>query len=409
MDVKQLRIQDYSYLLPEDRIAFHPLPRRDASKLLVYREGCITDDVFTNLSNYIPANATLFFNQTKVIYARLLFYKESGARIELFCLEPSPVYSDMSTAMLQKSKVLWHCMVGGASKWKSDRVLEMTLPKGNISLYARQIKKAASYYEIEFSWNDASLSFAEILHAAGKVPLPPYIRRDVEKDDADRYQTIFAAYEGSVAAPTASLHFTPQVVADLEAKGIQTKHVTLHVGAGTFKPVKSDTMEEHPMHAEWFSIRASTIHDLLLHPDRFVIPVGTTCLRTLETLYWIGLKLVKQMPIDFSGIALEQWEVYSLKPDVSRDEALGALLHYMHEHKLEELFTRTQILIAPSYTFHLCHALVTNFHQPQSTLLLLVAAFIGPQWLELYRYALDHNYRFLSYGDSSLLWLKQFY
>jgi S-adenosylmethionine:tRNA ribosyltransferase-isomerase len=285
----------------------------------------------------------------------------------------------------------------------------MNLPEGNLSLQARQIKKAATYYEIEFSWNDANLSFADILHAVGKVPLPPYIRRDVDKDDADRYQTIFAAHEGSVAAPTASLHITPQVVADLEAKGIQTKHLTLHVGAGTFKPVKSETMEEHLMHAEWFCISASTINELLQNPDRLIIPVGTTCLRTLETLYWIGLKLVKQMPVNFSGIALEQWEVYSLKADVSRDEALGALLHYMQEHKMEELITRTQILIAPSYTFRLCHALVTNFHQPQSTLLLLVAAFIGPQWLEVYQYALNHNYRFLSYGDSGLLWLKQSY
>jgi len=404
MDVRNLRIEDYTYTLPDECIAHHPLPERDASKLLVYRNTTITDDTYKNLAQHLPTKALLLFNETKVICARLIFQKSSGSKIEIFCLEPTSHYPDITTAMMQCGSVYWNCLVGGASKWKGGLLLHMPLSLPGLTLSAQCIQKHDSYFTIQFSWSLPQLSFAEVLQLAGQVPLPPYIRREANSNDAERYQTIFAKQEGSVAAPTASLHFTPAIMQDLQSKGIHNAKITLHVGAGTFKPVKAATMQQHNMHAEWIEVSAQTIQMLLQNLNHPIIPVGTTSLRTLESLYWIGLKLAKNIPINFSGIAIHQWDAYDLTANISPQEALQAILNYLQQQQMHKLVTRTRILIAPGYRFKFTHALITNFHQPQSTLLLLVAALIGPNWQQVYQHALQNNYRFLSYGDGSLLY-----
>lgn len=420
-DPGNISIQDYTYSLPEDRIAKYPLAERDASKLLVYKEGKIKTDIYRNISKYLPEDSVLLFNNTKVVEARLLFQKETGGIIEIFCLEPHEQYPDITTAMLQKEKVLWHCLVGGASKWKTGQVLEKKIRSGKneITLQARYIEKRADSFIIELSWMPDHLSFAEVLHYAGAIPLPPYIKRNAEESDTERYQTVYAKHDGSVAAPTAGLHFTNFIFETLYNKNIHTDFVTLHVGAGTFKPVKSETMREHTMHAEWIDVSKTAIENILNNLEEAIVAVGTTSLRTIESLYWLGVKqsgFRDQESAEYTNKLLElsQWEVYApLKENISARDALQSLLKWMDENKLERLIAKTQILIAPGYEFKIIKGLVTNFHQPQSTLLLLVAALIGDDlptgqagWKKVYDYALQNNFRFLSYGDGCLLWLK---
>ena len=412
MHPKYLSIKDFIYDLPEDRIAKYPLAERDASKLLIYKNGKITEDIYRNLDQHLPAGSLLVFNDTRVIEARLLFKKPTGGVIEIFCLEPHARYVDITTAMMQQGTVLWQCLIGGASKWKHGQVLEKHLRNNSteITLRARYIEKQQDSFMIELSWEPGSLIFAEILHHAGVIPLPPYVKREPERSDAERYQTIFAHYEGSVAAPTAGLHFTENILENLKRKNIQTEFVTLHVGAGTFKPVKSKTMEGHEMHSEFISVSEETIENILKNLEHNIIPVGTTSLRTIESLYWLGLK-VNMAGRAGTDLHLSQWEPYDLaknEPDrIEPREALQSLLAFMKKKEIKKLITRTQILIAPGYTPKIAKVLVTNFHQPQSTLLLLVAAFIGKDWKKVYDHALKNNFRFLSYGDGCLLWAKR--
>ena len=402
---KHLRIADFRYQLPDERIAKFPLQERDASKLLVYQEGKIEEDVYQNIAAHIPSASLLVFNQTKVIHARLLFQKPTGGIIEVFCLEPHEQYADVSTAMLQRGKVWWKCMIGGASKWKNGQILTLELEETNLKLSASIVNREPGSFTLEFLWNQ-ELSFAEVLHLVGKVPLPPYLNRKAEEKDDERYQTIYAKLDGSVAAPTAGLHFTNDVIQSLQEKNIATDFVTLHVGAGTFKPVKTETMNDHDMHAERLEVSQENIKQLLQHLDSNIIAVGTTSLRTLESLYLIGCKLAQGIIPNFSKIAVEQWDPYELQNMVSTKESLETILQFMETNSMMRVVTRTQIIIAPGYNFKIANALVTNFHQPESTLLLLVAALIGDDWRSVYEYAMQNNFRFLSYGDGSLLWGK---
>ena len=398
---RELRIEDYTYELPDERIAKYPLAQRDVSKLLVYDKGNLQEDTYQNIAQHIPEGTLMVFNETKVVHARLLFKKPTGGVIEVFCLEPHTDYGDVQTAMLQKNKVWWQCMIGGAGKWKNGMILTLSCDECTIS--AAIVDRGRGAFTLELTWEE-DMSFAEILHYAGKVPLPPYLHRNAEESDEERYQTIYAKHEGSVAAPTAGLHFTDKVMDSLKAKGVDTGFVTLHVGAGTFKPVKSETMEEHDMHAEWIDVSAATITQLITHLDKGIVSVGTTSMRTLESLYWIGAKLHLGIDMDLSQIAVSQWEPYELTEQPSAAVALTAILNYLKEKGQDRLLTRTQILIAPPYQPKLIKGLVTNFHQPQSTLLLLVGAMIGDDWKRLYQHAMDNDFRFLSYGDGCLLW-----
>lgn len=412
-DPKNIAIQDYSYVLPEERIAYFPLEKREQSKLLVYKHAIFTEDIYQNINQHLPEKSLLLFNNTKVIEARLLFTKPTGGHIEIFCLEPHEQYADITTAMEQKNKVLWKCLVGGMSKWKDGQILEKKIhfQGEEIAVHARFVEKKTDSFIIELSWQPSSFCFAEILHAAGVIPLPPYIKRDAAASDTERYQTVYAKHDGSVAAPTAGLHFTTAIFDTLKTKNIHTDFVTLHVGAGTFKPVKAATMQDHEMHAEWLDVSIATIQRIYNSLGNPIIAVGTTSLRTLESLYWLGVKLAT-FPVDTTEKniitpSLSQWEVYELsEKNIPADIALKTLLDWMQENKLERLITKTQIIIAPGYTFKIINGLVTNFHQPTSTLLLLVAALIGDDWKKVYAYALENNFRFLSYGDGSLLWKK---
>jgi S-adenosylmethionine:tRNA ribosyltransferase-isomerase len=404
---RNLSINDYSYSLPEERIAKYPLAERDASRLLVYNNGNITTDTYRSLSTYLPQNALLVFNNTKVVEARLLFQKPTGGAIEIFCLEPPSQYADITTAMSQRQTVLWQCLVGGASKWKAGQILEKKIQLANheIILLAGFVEKRDDSFIIELSWTPAHLSFAEVLHQAGAIPLPPYIKRTVEESDKERYQTVYAQTGGSVAAPTAGLHFTETIFKELDKKFILKDFVTLHVGAGTFKPVSSNTMQEHEMHAEWIDVSKDFIQNLLNNLEEAIVAVGTTSLRTVESLYWLGVKSRESSITNHQSLQLSQWEAYELaSKNISVSESLQSLLDWMQENKLERLIAKTQILIAPGYTFKIIKGLITNFHQPQSTLLLLVAALIGDDWKKVYAYALQNDFRFLSYGDGSLLW-----
>lgn len=411
MHPENIFIKDYTYELTEERIAKYPLPQRDESKLLIYKNGKIEENNYYNLDKYIPSNSLLVFNNTKVVEARLIFQKSSGSVIELFCLEPAEEYPDITTAMMQKKKVLWKCLVGGAKKWKDESLIKMIemieSDSKEVELVAKKIKKLTDDFLIEFSWNDASLSFAEILHHTGSVPLPPYLHREAEETDKERYQTIYAKHEGSVAAPTAGLHFTERLFQKLEKKNIQRDFVTLHVGAGTFKPVKTETISEHEMHAEFFEVQKIFIENLLYHLDKNIIVVGTTSLRTIESLYWLGVKTIFQAEISQHDLQLQQWEVYNIDAsDISTEQALQSLLQWMNKNQTEVLVTKTQIIIVPGYELKVANGLITNFHQPQSTLLLLVASIVGDYWKKIYSYALENNFRFLSYGDGSLIWKK---
>lgn len=408
MHPKNLSIFDYTYHLPDERIAKYPLAERDMSKLLVYKNGNIQTSVYRDLDEHLPEDCLLVFNNTKVVEARLLFKKETGAVIEVFCLEPHEQYGDISSAMLQKGKVLWKCLIGGASKWKHGMKLKKIIPSAEkeVILEAAIVDRLSDCFIVKLSWLPEHFSFAELLHVAGAIPLPPYLHREVEKGDKERYQTIFAKHEGSVAAPTAGLHFTDAVFAKLAVKNIHALYVTLHVGAGTFKPVKSETMAEHEMHAEWIDVPVDAIEQLIEHADKTIVAVGTTSFRTIESLYWIGVKLMENgQKATTDDVAINQWEPYEFKADnISAKDALTAVLQWMKANDLRRIITKTQILIAPGYKLKVAKGIITNFHQPQSTLLLLVAAIIGNDWKKIYDYALQHGYRFLSYGDGCLLW-----
>ena len=399
---KDLHIADYTYALPDERIARNPLPARDASKLLLYRNGEISETIFKNLPDHLPADSLLVFNQTKVIHARLLFQKPSGSVIEIFCL--SPHENDMATAMAQHGKATWQCLVGGAGKWKHGMLLSLACNAPAFTLTAAITARMADSFIITFHWDNDALTFADILQAAGKVPLPPYLHRDVTVDDESRYQTVFARQEGSVAAPTASLHFTEEMMAEIAARGIASVPLTLHVGAGTFRPVKAARMDDHHMHSEWIEVTETSLRQITAGLAKPVIAIGTTALRTLESLYWLGSKTMLDPEIALEKMIVGQWEPYDMPSDILPKTALEALLRWMQRQGITKLVTRTEILLAPGYTFRMADALVTNFHQPQSTLLLLVAAFIGDDWKRVYDYALGNNFRFLSYGDGSLLW-----
>ncbi len=409
-DPRNISIEEYAYELPDDRIALHPLAERDASKLLIYQDGVIREDIYRNIDQYVPANSLLIFNNTRVIRARIRFQKESGGLIEIFCLEPYEPISDFSTVMNRRSSVRWKCMIGGASKWKTGS-LKKELNSKHATLEARLVEKLTDAYVVEFSWTPPTLSFAEILDASGDIPLPPYIKRKNDESDATRYQTIYARDEGSVAAPTAGLHFTQEIFDKLNEKGIRQAFLTLHVGAGTFKPVKATTMAGHDMHAEWIDVTNTFIQQLVDQYPKPVVAVGTTSLRTLESLYWMGVKTA--LDPSLQQLALAQWEVYDpllADSNISLEEALRALLNWLDRNKRNRLFTQSQILIAPGYRFRVADALVTNFHQPRSTLLLLVAAAVGyknSEWKKIYEYALSHHFRFLSYGDGSLLFIQK--
>jgi len=407
MHPKNLSIADFTYSLPESRIANYPLTERDASKLLIYKDGNIGEDVYKNIAEHIPAGGLLLFNDTKVIEARLLFQKPTGGMIEIFCLEPHEQYPDITTAMMQQGKVYWQCLVGGASKWKHGQVLKKIIPafEKEIILQAVYTEKKTGSFVIELSWCPEQLCFAELLHHAGAIPLPPYIKRKAELSDAERYQTIYANFDGSVAAPTAGLHFTDSIFRSLEEKKIQTGFVTLHVGAGTFKPVKTGTIGQHEMHSEHIDVSGKTIMQIISKLDNVIIAVGTTSMRTIESLYWLGVKTWKLE--QSSVLQLQQWEAYDMSAqDLPAKDALQSLLDWMEKNKTERLLTKTSIIIAPGYKPRIAKALITNFHQPQSTLLLLIAALIGDDWKKVYDHALKNDFRFLSYGDGCLLWVK---
>jgi S-adenosylmethionine:tRNA ribosyltransferase-isomerase len=405
---KHLSIADFNYELPDERIAKYPLAERDASKLLVYQYGDIKTHTYEHIVHYIPAESMLVFNNTKVVEARLLFTKATGGAIEIFCLEPDVRYSDITTAMLTTQTVYWRCLIGGVKKWKSGSVLEKTIEHGSntIVLQATLIEKLSDCYLVQLHWNTND-SFAEVLHWAGLIPLPPYLHRQAEVSDNERYQTIYAKHDGSVAAPTAGLHFTERVLHSLTAKAITQQYVTLHVGAGTFKPVKAETMAEHEMHAEYIDVNQAFIEAVISH-EHPIVAVGTTSLRTIETLYWMGVKCLEfgsyLNSIAIEQISIVQWDAYELPQHYSKQEAFTALLHWMQATNNQRVLTKTQIIIAPGYRLRVADGIITNFHQPQSTLLLLIAAVIGDDWKRVYDYALANDFRFLSYGDGSLLW-----
>ncbi|MGC4100270.1 S-adenosylmethionine:tRNA ribosyltransferase-isomerase [Ferruginibacter sp.] len=401
MHPKDISILDFTYDLPEEKIAVHPLQQRDHSKLLIYKDGNISTNVYSSIDQYLPAGSLLVFNNTKVIKARILFTKPTGAVIEIFLLEPYG--TDYTKTLTATASCQWKCLIGGASKWKEKELL-MKLEESE--LRASLVEKLTDAYVVEFNWNN-NISFAEIVEQAGNIPLPPYIKRKVDEADKDRYQTIYAAHDGSVAAPTAGLHFTETVFEKLAAKNIRRSFVTLHVGAGTFKPVKAEKMAAHEMHAEWIDVSITTIQEIIAKLDDTIVAVGTTSLRTIETLYWMGVKALLQ-PAS-TQLDIKQWDAYELLApgqNITSKEALEALIAWLQKNELTQLFTQTQILIAPGYQFRIAKAIVTNFHQPQSTLLLLVAAAIGNNWREIYNYALENDFRFLSYGDGSLLFIE---
>lgn len=408
MHPKDLSIKGFDYNLPEEKIAAFPLPERDHSKLLIFKTGKITEDIYRNIADHLPEKSFLVFNDTKVIKARILFQKITGSIIEIFCLEPYEKIKDYAIVLQQKNSIRWKCMIGGAGKWK-EKYLEKTISitGEKIVLKAALTEKLSDAYVVELSWSPGNYSFAEIIEHAGETPLPPYIKRKAEASDAERYQSIYSAHEGSVAAPTAGLHFTKEIFSALREKNIDTGFVTLHVGAGTFKPVKSEKMEQHEMHAEWMDVSTEFIKKLINNIPNGIFCVGTTSVRTIESLYWMGLKAFLNPNIELDNLQIKQWDVYEndfQNNNCSTEETLKALLNLLISQNVEKLFTQTQIIITPGYQFKITKGMITNFHQPKSTLLLLVAAMAGKKWKEIYEYALTHEFRFLSYGDGCLIY-----
>ena len=403
MKTKDIHISEYNYELPDERIAKFPKAERDHSKLLVYNKGEVGEDIFYNLPNYLPQGALMVYNNTKVIQARLHFRKETGALIEIFLLEPAEP-ADYEQMFQQTRRCSWLCLVGNQKKWKEGTLTrELRVKNEEVRVSATRRGEHGTSQWIDFEWS-GGVSFAEILDEMGELPIPPYLNRETQESDKTTYQTVYSKIKGSVAAPTAGLHFTERVLKDIDARGIEREEVTLHVGAGTFKPVKSDTIGEHPMHTEYIAVRRHTLERLLAHNCE-VIAVGTTSVRTLESLYYMGLKVMQNPDIREEELHVNQWEPYEEGRCKMEDvrSVIQALLDWMIRKELTVLHSSTQIIIAPGYTYHIVKMLITNFHQPQSTLLLLVSAFVKGDWHKIYDYALAHDFRFLSYGDSSLL------
>jgi S-adenosylmethionine:tRNA ribosyltransferase-isomerase len=398
-DLRSIPIADYDYPLPDGRIARYPLERRDQSKLLCLKDSNISEHRFYELPALLPSNTLLVFNDTKVIHARLLFRKETGAVIEIFCLEPYRMA--VSEAFEQRQRCSWMCFIGNNKKWKEGALSGMWQVEGEeFCLTASRREAVGNAWIVDFEWT-GGMSFAEVIDAAGVIPLPPYLGREAEESDAERYQTVYAHYEGSVAAPTAGLHFTPEVFAALKEKGIDTEYLTLHVGAGTFKPVSTETIGAHEMHVEKVFVTTDILRRIIAHAGKTIVAVGTTSVRTMESLYWFGVQL-RHNP-DLEAMHIDQWDPYTLD-DCGMDcaAAYSEVLQWMERRGSDHMEGETQLMIAPGYRYRTINGLVTNFHQPKSTLLLLVSALIGDRWRDCYRYALDHDFRFLSYGDSCL-------
>ena len=405
IDPKHIHISDYQYPLPDERIAKFPISQRDHSKLLLYRHGEVGEDVFYHLPDYLPKNSLMVFNNTKVIQARMHFRKSTGALIEVFLLEPAEP-SDYELMFQTSGHCAWYCLVGNLKKWKEGTLERtITINREPITVKATRGPIHGTSHRVDFEW-DGGASFAEVIDAMGELPIPPYLNRETRESDKTTYQTVYSKIKGSVAAPTAGLHFTDEVLHAIDAAGIDREELTLHVGAGTFKPVKSEEIEGHEMHTEFISVRRSTIQKLIDH-DASAIAVGTTSVRTLESLYYMGLKVMRHPELSEDQLHVAQWEPYEIvnseKRIVNSVQALQALADWMDARGLEVLHSSTQIIIAPGYDYHIVKMLVTNVHQPQSTLLLLVSAFVKGDWRKIYDYALAHDFRFLSYGDSSLL------
>lgn len=400
---QQIRIEEYDYPLPDERIAKFPLAKRDESKLLLYKDGQVSESVFKHIADYLPAGSLLVYNNTRVIQARLLFQKATGARIEVFCLEPAEPH-DYALIFQQTERCSWICLVGNLKKWKDGLLTKkVTIQGEEVILSAEKKESHGDSHRIEFTWDNPKYTFADLLDAAGVLPIPPYLHRETEKSDLVTYQTVYSKIKGSVAAPTAGLHFTPEVLADVDAHGIGREEVTLHVGAGTFKPVKSETIEGHEMHTEFISVRRSSIERIQKNLGK-IIAVGTTSVRTLESLYYIGVKLASHPDATSEELVVNQWMPYEAENNqIPVAEALQHILDYLDRHQADKLVTATQIIIAPGYEFKVVRGIITNFHQPKSTLLLLISAFVKGNWRTIYDYALSHDFRFLSYGDSSLL------
>lgn len=401
---QQIRIEDFDYPLPDERIAKFPLPKRDESKLLLYKEGKVGESIFKHITDYLPEGSLMVFNNTRVIQARLLFHKETGAKIEIFCLEPVEPH-DYALVFQQTERCRWTCLVGNLKKWKEGLLSKKVQLDGGetVTLKAEKLQTCGDSHLIEFTWDHPTCTFADLLDAAGVLPIPPYLNRETEKSDLQTYQTVYSKIKGSVAAPTAGLHFTPEVLADIDAHGIGREELTLHVGAGTFKPVKSETIEGHEMHTEFISVRRSSIERIKQNLGR-IIAVGTTSVRTLESLYYMGVTLASNPEATAEELIVKQWMPYEEANNrLTADEALQNILDYLDRHQADKLVTATRIIIAPGYEFKIVRGIVTNFHQPKSTLLLLISAFVKGDWRNIYDYALAHDFRFLSYGDSSLL------
>jgi len=423
----KIAIADFDYNLPDAQIAYTPAAKRSESKLLVWHQTIIDESIYANIASYIPEGSTLFFNNSKVIAARILFEKKNisnqaniteheklNSVIEIFCLEPTEKYTPVLLAMQATNKVEWNCLVGGAKKWKEDALVkQVSINEKNITVTARKIQQEQGKFVIEFSWNE-NYTFSEILTAIGNIPLPPYIQRKANEEDKDRYQTTYAIEEGSVAAPTAGLHFDENVFATLNDKGIHQQYLTLHVGAGTFMPVKSETIDAHSMHAEFIDVDLHLIQYIAKNAgiqNKPLIAVGTTSLRTIESIYWMGVKAFKfyeenKTFIPAHELHLAQWEAYELSDmNLSVKDAMEALINWLHQKGSTKLIAKTQLMVTPGYSFKICEALITNFHQPKSTLLLIIAAITGDAWSVIYDHALKNNYRFLSYGDGALFWI----
>ena len=401
-DTRHIKISEFDYPLPDERIAKFPLPVRDESKLLVYRHGKVSQDIFTSLPDYLPKGSLMIFNNTKVIQARLHFRKETGALIEVFCLEPIQP-NDYALSFQQTRQCSWLCMIGNLKKWKGGTLSREIEIKGKkLILTATRGECRGTSHWVDFKWNDASFTFADVLEVAGELPIPPYLNRATQESDKETYQTVYSKIKGSVAAPTAGLHFTERVLNRLREQGVELEELTLHVGAGTFKPVKSEEIEGHSMHTEYISVHKHTLEKLIAHGGE-AIAVGTTSVRTLESLYYIGVTLLQNPDASEEALHVKQWVPYENHIKIKDVEALRQILDYLNRHEMETLHTSTQIIIAPGYRYNIVKAMITNFHQPKSTLLLLVSAFVKGDWRTIYNYALANGFRFLSYGDSSLL------
>jgi len=409
--VNELKINDfdlkqYDYNLPPERIAQYPARERDLSKLLIYKDNLISGDIFRNIDQYLPSGSLLVFNNTRVIRARIMFRKETGAAIEVLCLEPLAP-AEYSLSFGSKEPVEWKCIIGNLKKWKRGKLQTTFIFSGKqYELTATRVQQEDDAWRIRFEWGSPEISFGEIIESAGQLPLPPYLEREAEQDDLDRYQTVYSRINGSVAAPTAGLHFTGQIIEKLMATGMATAEVTLHVGAGTFKPVKAGRISEHKMHCEHFTVTKETLETLIEY-DGKIIPVGTTSVRTLESLYWLGVKLGKYPFCKIEELSLGQWEAYKADSDMTSSDSLKTILKYMRANDLQELDASTGIMIIPEYEFHIISGMITNFHQPMSTLLLLISAWVRESWKDIYRYALENDFRFLSYGDCTLLFRKE--